>query len=127
MSLELYECDNPACTLGSRKEPGLFTGGMTAEGVNLLTGEPVESLTEGKDFGEGICPNCGEKGKATGETHESVVGEDPYQAIHDEVAARVNDKEDPLDSASAQEAVLLEISKEEAPLVPVAEGGVDDE
>lgn len=46
-----------------------FTDGASAEGVNLLTGKPVESLEEGEDFGEGVCPNCGNKGEDIG-THD---------------------------------------------------------
>lgn len=75
MAETLYECNNPACVLGSRDAPGLFTGGITAEQVNMLYGTPVELLTEGDDFGEGVCPNCATKGTAVGE-FESVVGTD---------------------------------------------------
>ncbi len=57
-----YQCHNLACSLGARNAPGHFTGGITAAQVNLLTGAPEESLEEGKDYGDGICPNCGEKG-----------------------------------------------------------------
>lgn len=46
-----------------------FTDGASADLVNTLTGKPVESLEEGKDYGEGVCPNCGNKGEAIG-THE---------------------------------------------------------
>jgi hypothetical protein len=70
-----YRCDNETCTLGARGESGYFTGGITAEGKNILTGEPVEAMEEGTDFGEGVCPNCGEKGEEDGE-HESVEGSD---------------------------------------------------
>ena len=42
-TLTLYECTNDTCTLGTLGNPGHFTGGMTAEQVNLLTGRPVES------------------------------------------------------------------------------------
>jgi hypothetical protein len=62
-----YECHNKACTLGSRFQPGLFTGGITADGVALITGQPASMLEKGKDYGEGFCPNCGEQGKATKE------------------------------------------------------------
>jgi hypothetical protein len=58
-----YECRNAACTLGTRSTPGRFTGGITAAGVALLTGAPESTLEKGKDYGEGICPNCGEAGK----------------------------------------------------------------
>jgi hypothetical protein len=58
-----YECRNDACTLGTRRTPGRFTGGITADGVALITGEPAEALEAGKDYGEGFCPNCGERGR----------------------------------------------------------------
>jgi hypothetical protein len=63
MSKTEYQCVSDGCTLGSRKQPGRFTGGMTAEQKNLLTGAPLETLKDGTDFGEGICPNCGDKGQ----------------------------------------------------------------
>ena len=55
----IYECRNPACTLGGVNGPGRFTGGMTAEAKHLLTGAPLESFTKGADYGPGFCPNCG--------------------------------------------------------------------
>ena len=58
-----FECRNGSCTLGTRGTPGRFTGGITADGVALLTGEPAESLEDGKHFGEGFCPNCAERGR----------------------------------------------------------------
>ena len=58
-----YVCENPACSLGAVGEPGHFTGGNTAEHVNLLTGTPVEQVTE---YGKGYCPNCGTKGREAG-------------------------------------------------------------
>lgn len=66
----LYECRNKACTLGARTEPGRFTGGMTAQQRHLLTGEPEETLVEGGDYGEGVCPSCGEPGVEVG-THNT--------------------------------------------------------
>ena len=59
-----YECTFQACTLGTLGQPGRFTGGITAEAVTLLTGKPPEHQEKGVDYGEGICPNCGQKGKA---------------------------------------------------------------
>lgn len=56
-----YRCENPACTLGARGVPGHFTGGITAHQVNVLTGKPVDQL-DPAEFGEGVCPNCGERG-----------------------------------------------------------------
>lgn len=58
-----YRCENPACSLGVVGSPGHFTGGSTASTVNVLTGRPVDSLVDGKDFGPGFCPNCGKPGK----------------------------------------------------------------
>jgi hypothetical protein len=60
---KMYECRNKACVLGTPDQPGQFTGGITKEQVNLLTGKPVESLQSGEDYGPGFCPNCGAKGK----------------------------------------------------------------
>jgi hypothetical protein len=60
----LYECQFPACSLGTVGEPGQFTGGATAEQVALITGKPADSLEDGTDYGEGFCPNCGQKGEA---------------------------------------------------------------
>jgi hypothetical protein len=57
-----YLCDNAACTLGSVGNPGRFSGGMTKDQKHLLTGQPVDDLKSGEDFGAGICPNCGQKG-----------------------------------------------------------------
>jgi hypothetical protein len=55
----VYECANPDCTLGSRYDPGRFTGGISAELASDLTGTPVDDVT---DYGEGYCPNCGVEG-----------------------------------------------------------------
>lgn len=63
---KVYHCTEPTCSLGARGEAGSFTGGISPEGLNVLTGEPVENCTkenEGKTWGEGVCPNCGSKGK----------------------------------------------------------------
>jgi len=60
---KIYECENPACSLGVVGAPGRFSGGISKEQVNLLTGAPVDALQSGKDFGPGICPNCGKEGK----------------------------------------------------------------
>jgi hypothetical protein len=59
----LYVCKNEMCSLGSMKQPGRFTGGMTAAGKHLLTGDPLEGLVEGEDYGEGFCTNCGAQGE----------------------------------------------------------------
>lgn len=60
---KVYECHNKACSLGSASQPGMFSGGMTQEGKHLLTGQPIDSLKKGEDYGDGVCPNCGQKGK----------------------------------------------------------------
>jgi hypothetical protein len=88
----VYQCHNKACPLGSLKDPGHFTAGITAAQRNVLYGDPVENMVEGVDFGEGICPTCGEKGTPTDIVHESLVGDDPYQALHDEVALQVQNE-----------------------------------
>lgn len=46
-----------------------FTDGAEAVNIVTLTGKPEESLEEGEDYGEGICPNCGKAGKEIG-VHE---------------------------------------------------------
>lgn len=61
--MKTYECHNAACSLGTVGNPGTFTGGMEKEAKHLLTGQPVDSLEKDKDYGEGVCPNCGQKGK----------------------------------------------------------------
>ena len=107
--LKIYECHNPACVVGTRHQPGTFTGGSTAAGRALLTGEPAESLVEGKDYGEGFCPACGDKGKATKGVH--VVPpprEDPLEHIHAKarpILARRDDPNDPMTPEEAQEAL----------------------
>jgi hypothetical protein len=60
MSSELYLCHNPACSLGSMKQPGRFVGGITKEQAHLLSGTPLESLEKGVTYGDGVCPNCGQ-------------------------------------------------------------------
>jgi hypothetical protein len=98
--MSLYECNDKTCVLGVPGQPGYFTGGTTAEQVNALTGKPVESLVEGKDFGEGFCPVCMTKGKKVGE-HKSVVGKDPHQALHNKIAKMVADPEEDLTAEEA--------------------------
>jgi hypothetical protein len=86
MAETMYECHNEACELGSYGVPGVFTGGMTAEQKSLKTGKPVESLEEGTDFGDGICPMCGKPGEAIEETFEPLVGTDEYEELHVQAA-----------------------------------------
>jgi len=62
-----YECHNPECDLGGTADVGQFTGGRTEEIAWLR--KPLDHSREpkeGVDFGEGICPNCGVKGKKAG-------------------------------------------------------------
>ena len=57
----LFKCTNEACTLGSRVTPGLFSGGITAEQLHVITARPVEQIGKG-EHGKGVCPNCGTAG-----------------------------------------------------------------
>jgi hypothetical protein len=79
--VKIYECSNEVCVLGVPGVHGHFSGGATAEQVMIKTGEPAENLKEGKDFGEGICPECGTKGKHVGEL-ESPGGKDELEEAH---------------------------------------------
>lgn len=60
---KVYECHNSSCSLGTTGNPGQFTGGIAAEQLNLLTGQPVEAMVKGEHYGEGFCPNCGKQGE----------------------------------------------------------------
>jgi len=57
---KVYECHNKRCPLGTHNPwtPGKFTGGMTKEGRAVL------GLPEDHEVGKGVCPTCGQKGKA---------------------------------------------------------------
>ena len=102
-----YECQNEACPLGPRGQAGgLFTGGLTEEGKAAL------GLAPDAATGEGICPNCGEKGKKAG-SFEPLEGEDPNQDIHDKVAAMVADPEHEATAADAQPFLELAVAKRE--------------
>lgn len=103
--LALYVCENERCTLGSRDVPGHFTGGISQEQAIMLSGDP------GSIFGEGICPNCGVAGTDTGETHESVEGDDPNQDAHDAIMLKVLNPKDKLDAAGSQAAFEKLIEK----------------
>jgi hypothetical protein len=60
----VYECSNPACTLGVLGQPGRFSGGITVDQVSVRTGQPAEVIVEEKiPHGDGVCPNCGQPGK----------------------------------------------------------------
>jgi len=126
---QVYYCVNPACVLGSRKDPGRFTGGITAEQLNVLTGDPVEGFVEGTDYGEGFCPTCGQMGEAvqpnkdegdpgTHEFRDDKV--DPMQDLHNKVAAEVADPEKETTAETAQarveELIYKRIAKAEDPV-----------
>lgn len=98
-TVQVYQCENEHCVLGSRLDPGYFSSGMTAEGFFLLTGNP--NGVEGEDYGVGICPQCGKPGT---ESHQEVhaEGTDPYADLHTEVAERVADPDHPLTAEDAQ-------------------------
>lgn len=113
---QVFECHNPACTLGSRKEPGRFTNGMTEAGLELIYGTTTEEQREeeGVGVGTGYCPNCGALGTPAtddeGEPleHVSLVGDDPNQSLHDEVNAKVLNEEIAPEDAQAHLEQLVE-------------------
>lgn len=124
MAEQVYECHNSQCTLGSRKEPGRFTGGMTREGIELLYGTITDDqmAEENLGIGEGYCPNCGTKGTPVtvdGEPllHESLVGTDEYQDLHEAVNAKVLAGDLPAEEAQAtlKELVAADTSTSEQP------------
>jgi hypothetical protein len=125
LEVQVYHCTNSACVLGSVKDPGRFTGGISAEQVNLRTGRPVEEMTRGVDYGEGFCPVCGEKGKPIepnpdeGETgtHDFASGlrADPDQDIHDKVLAAVVDPDQPDVDVNNAQAVVDELFADRHP------------
>lgn len=105
--ITLYECHNTSCPLGSKHDPGQFTGGITKEQATLLTGNPEPV------HGAGVCPTCGTPGTEIG-THQSLQGDDSNQAHHDAVAARVADESDPLTGEDAQVALQELVGEEES-------------
>ena len=109
MTMEVYECKNSSCTLGTPGNPGRFSGGATKEQITNLTGDP-----EPENFGDGVCPNCGEKGSAVKSVPPPQKGSDPYQELHDKIGqdmardyaklmARVADPDDDMDAEAAKE------------------------
>lgn len=101
--MKIYECHNEHCPLGSRSDPGRFTGGITARQLEMLTGEPIgPEVVDPHAPIEGYCPTCGYEGKATKENHESHIGTDPLGWAHKEVEARVADPTDPLSEVDEQ-------------------------
>lgn len=110
--MKVYECENKSCTLGTRDQPGRFSGGAEPEQITVITGNP-----EPEHYGEGVCPNCGEKGKSVGTEPDPHKGTDPYQEIHDKIGedtarerarllSRAADPEDEMNEKEAQEAYL---------------------
>lgn len=81
-SVSVYECHNESCTLGTRSEPGRFSGGASQHTVMLITGDPE------REYGEGICPNCCTRGEKVEDNFTPAVGEDPNQDLHDAIAAK---------------------------------------
>lgn len=117
----VYHCNEPTCSLGARGQTGRFTGGITPQGRNILLGRPVEECTaenEGAVWGEGVCPNCGEQGAPADDEyteHVSVVGFDPNQDLHDEVAALVADESrEDVTSATAQALLESKVAERES-------------
>lgn len=119
----VYECHNPQCTLGSRKEPGHFAGGMSVEALEALYGTNIyleEYCIENNiGWGEGYCPNCGTKGTVAVDenndpmVHESVEGNDPNQHIHDLVKEKVFVGDIKPEKAQEEFEALLETSTSE--------------
>ena len=106
MDSTVYECRNTACPLGSRQQPGQFTGGASKELILTLTGDPKP-----EHYGEGVCPNCGKPGTKVEENFAPAVGEDPLQPLHDEIAKRNLPKQ--LDAMSPTVEYSMEDFREE--------------
>jgi hypothetical protein len=83
---KLYECTNESCILGVQENPGYFSGGITATQANLKTGKAEDEMEEGKDYGEGVCPECGTPGTELGEL-VTLEGEDEFEGRHEEAGA----------------------------------------
>jgi hypothetical protein len=90
-----------------------FTGGITVQQKFLLTGTPEELLKDGTDYGHGFCPNCGRDCRSTKEEDYKTLppGKDPYQPLHDQIAAAVADPDNPLTAEGAQAAFLEAVNK----------------
>ena len=64
--MKIYQCDNPACPLGTLTQPGRFTAGGTIRQHAARTGEPFDETDPTVDDPvEGVCPNCGAEGVLT--------------------------------------------------------------
>jgi hypothetical protein len=102
----VYECNNMACALGSRRDPGKFSGGASQQLVLTITGDP------NAPYGDGICPSCGEPGTEVG-VQTLAQGHDPYQPLHDEIANRVADPDDPINKDNAQDALYQLVNSQD--------------
>lgn len=71
-----------------------------------ITGDP------NAEHGDGVCPSCAEPGVEAG-TDTLAQGHDPYQPIHDEIAALVEDPNDDLDKDNAQAALEAMIGSDQ--------------
>lgn len=116
--MKVYECKNPACSLGTVGSPGRFSGGATKEQILIKTGNP-----DPEHYGEGVCPECCTKADDSLTIPDPHEGRDPFQKHHDAVAARVADPDDNLTGEDAQDALYELVSDAHA---PVAEEVVDD-
>lgn len=124
-SAVVYECHNRLCTLGTRTTPGRFTGGATQDQVMMITGDPEA------DHGEGICPNCGEKGRKTGDEFTPQKGEDPLQPLHDTIAAESAPLAAKALDASVEDYTVddyrADVSGDQSKLTAAAEAEEDDD
>jgi hypothetical protein len=91
MMAKLYECTNEECILGVKENPGYFTGGITAAQNSMKTGKSEEEMEEGKDYGEGVCPECGKPGEVV-EEFVGLIGEDEFEGRHEEAGAAAEAK-----------------------------------
>jgi len=83
-----FLCETPACTLGTAGNPGRFTGGITKDQLNVLTGAPIDQMKSGEHFGAGFCPNCGVQGRElTAEDVKQAALDDAKAAYEAQVAA----------------------------------------
>lgn len=116
MTLTIYECHEPTCPMGTRTQPGRFTGGATAGQVLALTGQP-ELTDDGVQVAddvmlEGVCPGCGTVTAATDDVHEAHAADgDPLEQLHQQVHAMVLDPDNPTTKETAQ-AVLNTLARE---------------